>query len=50
MVTFTGGLFGAFFFLQCRNLFAMGIVHGFGGTMFNKLLPINFSVGPSQVK
>lgn len=50
LVTFLGGLFGSLYSLQCRNLFSLGIVHGFGGTMMNKLLPINFSVGPSQVK
>lgn len=49
LVTFLGGLFGALCFMQCPNLFALGIVHGYGGTMMNKLLPINFSVGPSEV-
>lgn len=48
-VTWIGGFFGALFSMQCRNLFAFGIVHGYGGTMMNKLLPINFSVGPSEV-
>jgi hypothetical protein len=46
LITFTGGFFGSLFAAQCRNLFTLGIVHGFGGTMFNRLLPINFSVGP----
>ena len=49
MFTFISGFFWALYFMQCRNLFAMGIVHGFGGTLLNKLAPINFSVGPSQV-
>ncbi len=46
VVTFIGGFCGALFAMQCRNLFALGVVHGFGGTMMNKLLPINFTVGP----
>jgi hypothetical protein len=50
LVTFVGGFLGALFSIQCRNLFALGIIHGFGGTMMNKLLPINFSVGPSQIR
>ena len=50
VITWFGGFVGAFYAVQCRNLFALGIVHGLGGTLFNKLLPINFSVGPSQVK
>ncbi len=49
LFTFISGFFWALYFLQRRNLFSMGVVHGFGGTMFNKLIPINFSVGPSQV-
>ena len=50
LITFTGGSFGSLYAMQCRNLFTRGVVHGFGGTLFNKLLPINFSVGPSQVR
>jgi hypothetical protein len=48
--TFIGGLVGIIYFLQCRNLFALGFVHGFGGSLLNKLTPINFSVGPGQIK
>lgn len=46
VVTWTGGFIGAFYSMQCRNLMSLGIVHGLGGTMSNKLLPINFTVGP----
>lgn len=46
IVTFIGGMLAALYFIQCRNLFAFGIAHGLGGTLSNKLLPINFSVGP----
>ncbi|NIA13205.1 MAG: hypothetical protein GWP08_03930 [Nitrospiraceae bacterium] len=46
IVTWVGGFFGTLFAVQCRNLFTLGVVHGFGGTMFDKLLPIPFSAGP----
>lgn len=49
LFTFISGFVWAMFFVQERNLMAMGIMHGFGGTLLNKLVPINFSVGPSQV-
>ena len=35
-----------------RNLLAIGVIHGLGGTMANELFtgaPIKFSVGPSSV-
>ncbi|MGV9171826.1 MAG: CPBP family intramembrane glutamic endopeptidase [Promethearchaeia archaeon] len=47
--TFISGYIWAYFFMQSRNLWAMGIIHGLGGTLLNKLAPINFSVGPSEV-
>lgn len=47
--TFISGFIWALFFMQSRNLWAMGIIHGLGGTLLNKLAPINFSVGPSEV-
>lgn len=47
--TFLGGFLGTFFFLQTHNLFALGISHGFGGSLLNKLTPINFSVGAGQM-
>ena len=47
--TFAAGFFGTLYFLECRNLFAFGFVHGFGGSLLNKLAPINFSVGPDQI-
>lgn len=50
LITFAGGFIGALYAAQCRNLFTLGVIHGLGGTLFNKLLPINFSVGPSQVR
>ncbi|MGQ4873937.1 MAG: CPBP family glutamic-type intramembrane protease [Promethearchaeia archaeon] len=49
LFTFIPGFFWSLYFVQARNLFAMGFVHGFGGSLLNKLVPINFSVGPSQV-
>ncbi|MBW7862965.1 MAG: hypothetical protein H3C30_00970 [Candidatus Hydrogenedentes bacterium] len=47
--TFFGGVFGTLFFYQMFNLFALGFSHGFGGSILNKLTPINFSVGPDQM-
>ena len=47
--TFLGGIFGTILFYQMFNLFALGFSHGFGGSVLNKLTPINFSVGPSQM-
>ncbi|MFO8020186.1 MAG: CPBP family intramembrane glutamic endopeptidase [Promethearchaeia archaeon] len=47
--TFISGYIWALFFMQSRNLWVMGIMHGLGGTLLNKLVPINFSVGPSEV-
>ena len=47
--TFLGGFLGAFVFLQTHNLFVLGISHGFGGSLLNKLTPINFSVGAGQM-
>lgn len=49
LFTFISGFVWALYFMQERNLMAMGIVHGFGGTLLNKLAPISFSVGPSEV-
>ncbi len=49
LFTFISGFVWALYFMQERNLMAMGIIHGFGGTLLNKLAPINFSVGPSQI-
>jgi hypothetical protein len=46
VVTWSGGFVGSLYSMQCRNLFTLGVIHGLGGTMMNKLLPINFSVGP----
>ncbi len=46
VVTWIGGFLGSVYALQCRNLLALGIVHGLGGTMINKLLPISLTVGP----
>jgi hypothetical protein len=48
--TFTGGIFGTLLFYQMFNLFALGFSHGFGGSLLNQLTPINFSVGPSQMR
>lgn len=48
VVTWSGGLLGAMYSMQSRNLMSLGIVHGLGGTLSNKLLPINFTVGPSR--
>lgn len=47
--TFFGGLFGTFVFLQSHNLFILGMSHGFAGSLLNKITPINFSVGASQM-
>jgi len=47
--TFLGGFLGTFFFLQTHNLFALGLSHGFAGSLLNKLTPINFSVGAGQM-
>lgn len=47
--TFLGGFLGTFFFLQTHNLFALGMSHGFAGSLLNKLTPINFSVGAGQM-
>ncbi len=47
--TFLGGYFGMLYFLQIHNLFALGLSHGFAGSLLNKLLPINFSVGAGQM-
>ncbi|OQB35859.1 MAG: hypothetical protein BWY09_02135 [Candidatus Hydrogenedentes bacterium ADurb.Bin179] len=47
--TFLGGFLGTFFFLQTHNLFALGLSHGFSGSLLNKLTPINFSVGAGQM-
>ncbi len=49
LFTFISGFVWALYFMQERNLMAMGIIHGLGGTLANQLTPINFSVGPSQV-
>jgi membrane protease YdiL (CAAX protease family) len=48
--TFIGGFAGTLYFYQCRNIFALGFVHGFGGSLLNKLTPINFSVGAGQMR
>lgn len=47
--TFVGGFVGTIVFLQTHNLFALGISHGFSGSLLNKLTPINFSVGAGQM-
>ncbi len=47
--TFVGGFFGTIIFLQSHNLFLLGFSHGFGGSLLNKLTPINFSVGAGQM-
>lgn len=47
--TFFGGFFGTFVFLQSHNLFILGVSHGFAGSLLNKITPINFSVGASQM-
>ncbi|HMF32307.1 MAG TPA: CPBP family intramembrane glutamic endopeptidase [Candidatus Lokiarchaeia archaeon] len=36
-------------FSEHRNLFAFGLIHGFGGTMASRLLPIGFTVGPRSI-
>ena len=48
--TFAGGVCGTILFYQMFNLFALGFSHGFGGSLLNQLTPINFSVGPSQMR
>jgi hypothetical protein len=45
---FTGGIFFSWFFQKpkYRNLFAFGIIHGFGGALLGRFVPWEMSVGP----
>ncbi|MBD3351834.1 MAG: hypothetical protein GF364_10145 [Candidatus Lokiarchaeota archaeon] len=45
---FTGGIFFSYFFQKdkYRNLFAFGLIHGFGGALLGRFVPWELSVGP----
>lgn len=49
--TMAGGFFWAIAWMRkdARNIFIMGAIHGFLGTMVAKLIPITMSVGPSNM-
>lgn len=49
--TMAGGFFWAIAWMRkdSRNIFIMGAIHGFLGTMVAKLIPITMSVGPSNM-
>ncbi len=44
--TAIGGFMWALWFDQRRNLFMLGWMHGFNGTLVNKLIPMSMTVGP----
>ncbi len=44
--TALGGFMWAIWFDQRRNLFMLGWMHGFNGTLVSKLIPMSMTVGP----
>jgi hypothetical protein len=51
ILTMVGGYFWAIAWQRndSRNLFVMGAIHGFAGTLVAKFIPITMSVGPSNM-
>ncbi len=50
--TMAGGYFWALAWIdgeKYRNIFVMGAIHGFAGTLVAKIIPITMSVGPSNM-